>query len=242
MALSFVGGDAGGINNGSNVTLTLPAGIASGDVVYVGHSIGSDADETLALGTSGYTQLINPDIYSDDTLMDQSFTCYRKIMGGTPDSTVQCNGNGVTADATAATFHCWSGADQTTPEDNTTVSASGIDSTIPNPGEIETVTPNAVVVIFGCGGVVDTAVTAPTGYENQSVAAGNDTNDTTHAVASKLIASPTAENPAAWTNWATGSDRSWAAATVAIRPAAEGGGGSILLQMLQHGLFIGMHA
>lgn len=217
MALSLRGSATGHGESAAAVTVNLPGGTTTDDVVIVGWSVESTSDLNLSLTTSGYTELA--DLYADDT-DDTNLGVYRKIMGGTPDSTVV--GPNVGNGSKAMVVHVWTGADTTTPEDATTTTATGIDTQYPDPASITTATDNAVVVVVAGNPSQDDTVTAPSGYTN-SIAVASTTGgaDCSAYMASKAVASAGAENPGAWGAMG-GADATWcwAAATVAIRPAA----------------------
>lgn len=221
MALAFRSSAENSALNGGDVTVTHVAGIAANDVVYFAYAIGDNdgIDQNMAMITAGYTELA--DIFADST-NDTNFGVYRKIMGSTPDSTAQCDGLGGVDAAVAAVEHVWTGADQTTPEDATTTTATGITEDPPDSPSIVTVTANAVVIATGANNSDDTTVTAPSGYSNQIDITRTDDTRILIGMASKAVASPTTEDPAVWTTWYTDVGSAWAAATVAIRPAPEG--------------------
>ena len=207
MAISFVGGDSG--NGSTAVTLNLPGGIAQNDVVIAAHmgSLTSNRDMDI----SGYQELA--DLYQDDTT-DTNLGVFRKVMGATPDSTVAFADQGVNA----CVFHCWRGVNTTTPEDATTTVGGAIDGATPDPPAINTATANAVVLAIGASSEADAVTNAPSGYGNLFDSQGNSANC---AISSKSVASPTTEDPATYGDIVGTTADSWAAATVALRPAAN---------------------
>lgn len=225
MALSFVG-DASNSAEEGDVTLTFPGGIAEGDVVYVGGGVGTSVDADQAAVTSGYSELF--ELYVNDT-SDANFAAFRKVMGATPDSTGAFDAAAGSSRVFVA--HVWRGADTTTPEDVTaTTDGAGNGGVIDSPS-IEPVTDGAVVLTLGLSATpqaqaLDTP-TEPSGYGNavfigRTGVSGTHRNATT-VMASKVIASAAAEDPAAWGAMTTNGQCSWAAGSVAIRPAAGEG-------------------
>lgn len=212
MALSLVGQAEGVGALSTDLTITLPGGTTTDDVVYLGVATGIVSDPTFAMTTAGYTKLC--DLSNVNTGTYANLAVFRKIMGATPDTTAVVTA--VSLGYLVGVVHVWRGADLATPEDATTTTAVA-GSKNPDSPSITTVTANAIVLSFGAAGTDDTAVTAPTNYNNQG-----DINQTlqTVAVASRLIVSAGAENPAAWTDFSGPARPSMAAATVAIRPAA----------------------
>ena len=222
MALVLVGVAENSAADGADVTVTHPGGVAAGDVVYFAYAIGDNdnVNQNMAMSTAGYTELADLQIKQNSSGADCNFGAYRKIMGGTPDSTAVCTGLGGVDASVAAVEHVWTGADQTTPEDATTTTGTSISGSNPQSPAIVTATANAIVLTIAGATLSDTSVTAPTGYSNQVDRDQLDTTNVTIGMASKLVASPGTETPAAWTTWTSGAD---CMATVAIRPAAAAG-------------------
>lgn len=210
-------------NNGLDMTVTHPGGIAENDVVYLAYNHAGEVDvDMLVVSPSGYTELA--DLYSDDTV-DANGGYYRKVMGATPDSTVTVDHKGGLQYSVNAVEHVWSGVDTTTPEDATTTTATDTNSSLSDSPSITTVTANAIILTVGAVGVTnltDATKTEPTGYSNPVVAAHSGSSGWSGGcwMASKLIASPGAENPGAWSGGTSNNDSAWTAATIAIRPAA----------------------
>lgn len=208
MPISLVGVASGTIQDGANVTLTLPT-LLPGDVVYVagGHSL-TTAD--AGVSTAGYTELVD---FLNGTAY--RFTVSRKVMGATPDTTAVGIGSGDAADAVSYVAICLRNVHIDAPEDATTTTVTGT-STNPNPPSIVTATAGAWVLSFAGSSVNDAVVVAPTNYINQVTANINDTRDSSVGGATRLIEVPGTEDPANWTSWASGA---WCCATVAVRQA-----------------------
>jgi len=217
MALTLRGSAENSSGSLIDLTITHPVGIANEDSVYVAYVQGGSTDLNLSIVTAGYTELA--DLFSNDTT-DCNFGVFRKIMGVTPDSDVVCDNVG-NSSTIAGVEHVWTGADQTTPEDATTTTATGIDAAAPDSPSIVTATPAAIVLAIGGSSEADATVVAPTGYSNQIDRALG----LTVGMASKSVASPGTEDPAVWTNFSGNANDSWCAATVAVRPAATGAAG-----------------
>lgn len=213
MTISIVGVGQGGNNiNGGDVTLTFNVAPIAGDVVYVFGGHGA-ATNTIGPSTAGYTALVS------DTSTTCKFGVWRKVMGSSPDTTVVCQGGGNAADAVAYCSLVLRGVDTSTPEDATTTTATG-SSTNPDPPSITTVKSGAWVLALSSSVVNDTTPGTITNYVNTVSSTATDTNPFTTAGATRSIAAPGAENPAAWSTWSTGV---WFAASVAVRPALLGG-------------------
>lgn len=231
-ALSYVGSAEGsGINTTVNVSLT-GLSLQQGDLVIVLNGWGETSNGDPGVGTSGYTEVA--DLYANDSV-DANLSVSWKIMGASPDSSVSCNSNGTTFGASACLVHVWRGADATVPMDVTPTTATGVDSAVFDSPSITPVTAGAVVLTLGLstatGASGDSSITAPSGYSNQAdINANGNTRSSQSGIASKAWSGSGAENPGAWSNITTDTFNSWAAVTLAIRPAAgPGGGGTIFL-------------
>lgn len=216
--LSYVGTrEASGNSAAYNVDLSTLS-LQQGDLVIVSTGFVSTANGNPGVSTSGYTEVA--DLYGNDT-RDANFSVNWKVMGASPDSSVTCLGSGSATNGAVCVVHVWRGADQTTPMDATDVEATGTNASNPNSGSITPVTTGATVISTGLGthAAVDNAVTAPTGYSNQADISVDPGNAATVGISSKAWSSG-AEDPAAWTNFTTSTSDSWAAVTLAIRPAS----------------------
>jgi hypothetical protein len=224
--LQYVGGAEGaGTSAAFNVSLTALTGgaasaAAAGDLVIVSDGFVSIADGNPGVGTAGYTEIA--DLYKSDS-NDANLSVNWKIMGGTPDTTVSCNGSGVSTNVSVCAVQVWRNVNQTTPLDVTSTTATAANTGVPNGPAITPVTSGAQVVTVG-GGTSDSAitdVTAPTGYGN--LVSANPASDPgltfRIGVASKAWSGSGAEDPAAWGGFDTSNVNSWAAVTLAIRPA-----------------------
>lgn len=206
MAIVFVGGVEGSAANGGNVTLDLTAltGGAS--------ATAATGDVVIVLGAMSASQTVSlPASYN---LLDSatSVKIGWKMMPATADTSVVVTGSGSGTNSTAGIAFVYRGVD---PGSLLATSATG-SSTNPDPPSITTVTPNAVVVACMATQVLDTAVTCPSGYAHQFDVAGDDNNDITIGMSDISVASPSTENPAAWTNVSTAG---WRAVTIRIHEA-----------------------
>ena len=214
MAITLVGTGENSVIGGTSLSVTLPT-LAAGDVVYVfmfERGVSGPPDPSI---TSGYTPLYN----NAGVGSTYRNACWRKVMGGTPDTTFDLSwGASVNAAAIAV---CLRGVDNTTPEDaTTTVSAyTATSGAQPNSPSITTVTNNAWVISSVGFGFGDTAITPPSGYTIREENAITSSNTLTVAAASKEITTAGAEDPGAWSDFAATAQ--WQAASIAVRPAAQ---------------------
>jgi len=229
MAISYVGGQVGGragANSTTTVTYALTGGSNStpqaGDFVVVTMVVGSagrnPAQAVTAPGTWSNLGQLNPNTQTYDTSMDVSY----KRMGTTPDTNLTAPVTGNAQDAQSWTIQVFRGVDSTNPLDVAAVAASAVGTGRPDPGSITPTTSGAWVVICG-GGAATTgaAYTAPanytTGFLTNTIA---DTNDSMIGSGYRSWTSG-AENPAQYTGGTTNAVDSWAAYTIALRPAAN---------------------
>lgn len=209
MAITRVGeAEASAINDG-DVTLDLSGlSLLENDVVVLVASGGVSAP---SMTTSGYTA----------TVVGTTILAWKR-MGSTPDTSAVVNITGISSlFASAAVAIAFRGVDTTTAMDATITSANS-SGTNPDSPSITTVTDGAGVISAFGSFVADAAVTAPSGYGDQVDIASTDTVPATAGMAWLTKASAGAEDPASWTNVSSGT---WAAFTVALRPAGGGGGG-----------------
>lgn len=214
MSWTKVGETSGVASNSSGGTnFSLPAGIAEGDIVIVGVAC-NERLTSDGIQTSGYTTIVNPATDSPGRQLAY------KVMGSTPDTVVNVRGRVSSGIRAPTVVQTWRGGNATV-LDATSVSVSG-GAGMPNGASITTATANALVFAFGSlddDEVSDGA--APSGYSNflssHTNSAGFGERSSVF-IASKQVASPGAENPAAFGG--TGSD-DWAAVTFALRIGTE---------------------
>lgn len=219
MALSLRGTAENSGIDGADLSITLPAGVAEDDGVWLAYAEGTNSDVDMAMVTTGYTELAD---LNRGPSIQNNLGVFRKIMGATPDSTATCDGHGDAGAPLVAVCQVWTGADTTTPEDATSTTATA-DAGDPDSPSITTVTDGAVVISFGSTNANDGAVTAPSGYSDQVDVGRTDSASATVGAASITVASAGPENPASWTNWSGAVFPRHCAVTVAVRP---GGGGA----------------
>jgi len=203
----------GNRNNGNDVTLTFdtitPPLENDMVIVFGGHG---DAVTTLDAPGTGYTQI------GIHTGTAPIFGMWYKRMGSTPDLSVVCSGGGSNADGVA--YGCWvlSGVNETTVEDVTATTAGPTTSTNPDGPSITPTTDGTWVISTSGGDVRDLTPGTISGYSNQLDRDGNDTNDITVGGGTFPWVSG-AEDPPAWSTWASST---WYSITAAIREEPAG--------------------
>jgi hypothetical protein len=194
----------------------------TGDIVIVVTSFSSTSNQDPGVTTAGYTEVA--DLYDDDTNDTNTSVNYKVMIPG-PDTTVTCKSSKSTTFGATCLAMVFRGEDQANPLDVTTVTAvgggGGEDINCPS---ITTVTPNALVLCTGgaAGANVPAAGASwPTNY-GQIASSTIDPAGTASFSAGtfRQIAAPAAEDPAAFAlDMGTAAQNSWAAATMALRPA-----------------------
>ncbi len=221
LEISYVGGKtAGRANPSSSTSVNFAPEVTplAGDLVVVTAVTGSAAgNPTMAV--SGYTNLgqLNQSAVTADTSMDVSY----KRMGAVPDTSVTIPGTGNNAFAEAYTIQVFRNVDPDSPMDVAAVPAGGTGTGRPDPAAITPTTPGAWIVICG-GGAAGTGAnyTAPANYTTDFLtASGADTTDAMVGSGYRSDWVSGQENPAGYTGGTTGVNDSWAAYTIALRPA-----------------------
>ena len=226
--LAFVGKAS---NSGTGATYTisltsLQGGISSsaaaGDLVIVVTGWSSAANGDPGVNDAGYTEVA--DLHSSDT-RDANLSVNWKTMGPTPDTSVTARGFNNTANGGATVVQVWRNAASTTPMDVTVTTASANNQSAANPNSpsITPVTTGAYVLTAGLG-TGDSApgagfTTVPSGYGNATTTPGIGSTMSAIAVIASKAWTSGAEDPAAWGGGETSASDSWAAATIAIKPA-----------------------
>jgi hypothetical protein len=227
VAISFIGSAEGSQINGGDVILSLPAS-QTNDLVIVAYSIGDNdaVDFDMGMVTADYTEVA--DLFANDTF-EANLGVFWKVMGATPDTTAQVNGQGGTDASVAAVAMVFRGVDTTTPMDVAATTNTGLDTMHPNPPSINHNNPSGVwTVIAGASAHTlgaSVTYTFPTGYTTNAVDDA-ETDTTATAVGMGYNTAPSdPEDPGVMT--LSGTDDAgfaWCACTMALRPAiaAEG--------------------
>lgn len=228
--ISYVGGKSvgfAGTTSGATISLTdLAGGIASspaeGDIVIVAFGVGTQGrSPTLTITDASdvaYTEVgTTLRELADDN--DAQLAVFYKVMGSTPDTALKRSGTGNTADGGSVSIHVYRGVDQSTPFDVTSTTATGINSSLPDPPAITPSTAGAVVVVAAAGTAPTLTVNWTTsGLSGVVQSVGEDTSDGRSMLGyATWISGPV--DIAKFTGGGTTTDRSWAARTMALRPA-----------------------
>jgi hypothetical protein len=218
----LVGETSGSLAADATASPTLPGPPLEGDWVLV--VCGTDAGLLTSAGT-GIDTGQGYDYHLDEDLTENAMMVASKIMGSTPDTTVD-----LTAPQTPSTrrmayaIQVWRGADPTTPMDVAPVLTENVSSGYPDAGSITPDTDGCLIFAIGTLDDIDEegAVGEPSGYgdllaKDTDEPTNPSTDGATVMIASKVLATAAAENPGAFTG--TGSS-SWEAVALALRTAA----------------------
>ncbi len=223
MAITYVGGNKLSIapSNSGSLSLTgLTGGSNSSpsqdDYVVVTWSRGFNSDLNMALSSAGYTELA--DLYADDNT-DANLGVYIKKMGASPDATVDVATIGATFGGVLIA-EVWRGVDLTTPMDVSVVTASGSNTALANPPAITPVTSGAVIVACGSAGAQSGTGDNASNFGSSDLTAFQTTFAafTNGGMGYKVWSGSGSFDPAQWT-CNDNIRSSWAAATLALRPA-----------------------
>lgn len=222
MAISFVSAATAGAADGGDPSLTLSS-VQENDlvIVAVNEAGNGSVDIDVSMTTSGYTEIA--DLFADD-VAETNLGVFYKFMPATPDATAVGNGSGDTNNAVHAAYMAFRGVDLTTPFDVSSTTATGTNTFDPDPPSID-YTSSGVWVVVAAGSAhnlgIGESYTFPTGYTTDAVSdSTDDDNDAT--VGMGYNSGPgDPEDPGALAHSGTDSGAfSWAAVTMALRPAA----------------------
>lgn len=225
--IQYVGGTTAQITGSTSTTTSisltaLTGGMDTqpreGDVVIVYYGTGSTVDRAIGVTTAGYTEIV--ELYSNDNL-DTNLSVSYKAMSSTPDTSVVVSGTGNNADSGSVVIKVFRNVDLGNILDVTSTTATGIDSVLCNPPAITPVTVGAVIVSGGSGAHTQGVQTFSSSdlVNFSSVGGPDNTTDSTTGMGFYNWISG-AVDPAAFTFSTTNSvNFSWAAVTLALRPA-----------------------
>ena len=225
--ISLVGSkNVGWTATASNQTFSLTdltGGIGSapeaGDYIVVSYAVGTNATPTLSIVTSGYGSLLTP-LAANDTY-DVILAAWSKFMGGSPDTSITVSGTGSSNNAGRVVISVYRGVNPTTPLD---VAASvspgtGTNGGRPTPPPITPVTSGAVVLAFGAAGSASGVVAPFTSDLSDFVSAATPAIYSVAIGAGSFAWASGTYTPTQWAGNNTSVQSSWAAFTIALRPA-----------------------
>lgn len=204
----------------SGATATLK----EGDIVIINLNNATTVDRTQAqLLASGYTAA-HTDLFANDS-NDTNQQVQYKFMGSTPDTSVDIPASNATTAGVAVTIHAFRGVCTVNPLDVATTTATGTNTGIANAPAITPITAGAWILACGAAAVAAGAVfTNPAGMSSttnhfRSATITSTTNDANIGTAIYSSWTSGSYDPAAFGGSTTTNTGSWAAATLALRPA-----------------------
>lgn len=195
------------------------SGVQAGDLILAFYANSQSATaQTYLINSTGYTATFTGTIRANDTY-DTNLTSHYKIATA-GDTSISYQGSGTLTDAGVIAVFLFSGVNATTPLDVTTTTATGTNGALANPPAITPVTTGAWIVACGASGNLSANGTfASSDLSNFVTLTSDDSTDITIGAGTAQWTTG-AFNPAAFTtSFATVNTYSWAAATVALRPA-----------------------
>jgi hypothetical protein len=230
--IQFVGGATAakvGATSG-NSTIALDGGltggispsVADGDFVLAVYGMASNTSRTLAItdGTTGYT-LVGSQLFANSDTVDTNFRVGRKFVSGDTATTFGPTGNA--NDPGAMGVYVFRGVDPTTPLDVSVVTATGINSAFPNFAAITPSMKGAFIIAVAASGHIggfDVYNTPSDLIGFQSVGGDDSIGGITIGMGHKADWVSGSFDPATWVHPDTNDISSWAAITIALRPAA----------------------
>jgi hypothetical protein len=213
-SITVVGSFTGTGNSPGSITMS---GLTENDYVIAVAMMASNTVRTGTMNSAGWTLLGNT---SANSTCDSALYAWGKRMSSSPDTAISISLSGASADGRILVAQAYRGVDTTTALDVAVVTASNVNSRAANPGAVTPVTAGAIVVSIGGAAYLNPSVDM-TEPALSDVLAHKGSGSTYSA--SMLIGhqdwTSGALNPAAMTISGSVSGDSWAAMTIALRPA-----------------------
>lgn len=232
MAIGYVGGKTAGfvgsvskavtVSLSSGLTGGSGSGVSAGDlvVVTVGYGTQGGAPAPAITTPTGYTSLTVQRANDD---YDAHHQVSYKIMGGTPDTSVDIPPSTSALWAGSYTIQVFSGVDSSTPLDVVAQYANGVNTGLPNPAAITPSTSGAWIVAMGNGAEATGATYTTSDLTNFLTSNGSDNVDSMIGAGYYSSWTSGSFDPATFGGGTTSIFASWVATTIALRPASGGG-------------------
>lgn len=224
MAIALIGSASASLSGGGASGSTfLVAG--SGTLLVAVYAVASTADRALTISSAsgGTWNLVGSELYANDTY-DTNLRAAWKFADATgQDNTINYSSDAVSGDAGAALVFAFSGVSQSSPLDVTPVTASGTNGGQPDPGAITPATAGSSVLVIGAAALNSVSDLVPTGLSDTISRQGPASTNRIVVAGGTSAWTSGALDPAAWTGGGGASaSASWAAVTLALRPALTG--------------------
>lgn len=210
-----VGATTGALTSTINFSSFFPR---AADVMYCcGGTFNSATTALVAIGPTSNSVSFVTLIASSTAVGGVEFGAWRKVWSGSPSTGSIVFAAPLSTLSAAYGAMILRGVASTSPEDITTLVASG-SSTTPQSPAIVTQFPNTWVLSLIGINIATPAMTAPSSYVNSTVLSVANTGSVARAMtvglASRLVAATATETPGVWTSTVTAP---WTAVTVAVR-------------------------
>lgn len=223
--ISLVGGAAGGWGSPStsvNLVVDLDAmftasPLEEGDLLIVAAGRPHTSESQVVMASSGYTQVAS--LRADDSV-DAHLRVWTKLMGPTPDGTVEFSPVDSNSRPVMHAIRAYRGVHQSTPLDITTVTATGIDGSNAAPPSATPATADTVSVVVGHGTLPSLTTSAYASSDLDNMIGNSTTGSSTSGVigmGEKFHSDTGAFAPAAWTGGSSNTNHSWCAAHLILR-------------------------
>lgn len=225
----YVGGTSKGwINLAGTHSLTSLTGGSdtqprNGDLVIVAVASGTSTrtvgDWATIAGdnTGSYVPLPGSQLFSNDTY-ESHLVVFAKIMGATPDTILNHGPSPFTTDGSALVVQVWRNIDPDIPVD-TYVSATNINSSLPDPPAINPVSDKSVVIITGGGVELDcSAAYTTSGMQNVVQTFSGATNVEARALIGSVDWTSGTVNVGAFGGMSSTTSAAWTSYVFALRP------------------------
>lgn len=206
---------AGTSTSGATISATIPDGTQAGDFILVVHTAYAITDLDMSLSDTSYNKAA--DLYANNTY-DANLGVHWKISDGTEAAIALPGGEGFRTAACAV--QVWRGVDPMHPLDVPPVTATGVATWKAVSPDISTITPGSLVVL-SVGVTISSSATliAPSGFSNEVIYNSGGTISARSGMASKYSPQSGVSLGGQWDSSSVGSQFSWAACTLALRPA-----------------------
>lgn len=201
--------------SGATISAAIPDGTQAGDFILVVHTAYAITALDMSLSDISYNKAA--ELYANNTY-DSNLGVHWKISDGTEDIIALPGGSGFRTASCA--IQVWRGIDPAHPLDVAPVSDAGAGTWKAISPGISTVTPGALVVL-SAGVTISSAATlvAPSGFSDETIYNSGGTISARSAIASKYSPQSGVSLGGQWESSTSGSQFSWCACTLALRPA-----------------------
>jgi len=229
MAIREVGTVSGTTINGGDLALDLTTitGLAEGDLVIAAFVVADTTDRNMVTNDANtWTEIT--DLYANDT-EDVNLGVFYRYMTSSVDTTVTGEGFGSASAGVAGVARAFRGVATVAnggPFDTAATTATGTDGALANPPSIDHSNADGTVIVIAAGAAQATgSVFASPQTRYQANMRSVTVAETFDASVALTHAPPTAdpEDPTAFTNANSASTNSWAACTMALKPATPVG-------------------